>query len=181
MVYNLARYIGQLGYQRILFRNDAVTLTQLEDLKPSHIIISPGPCTPDKAGISLKTIEHFAGKIPILGVCLGHQAIGQVFGGKVIKALRPMHGMQSNIHHNSQGIFEGLSNPLKAGRYHSLVIDKNNFPAELKITAYSDEDEIMALEYPDKKIFGVQFHPESVLTEQGYELLNNFLISKLNY
>ncbi len=174
-VHNLGRYVGQLGFERLILRNDQTSLQQIAALNPSHIIISPGPCTPSEAGISLETIRAFANKVPILGVCLGHQAIGQAFGGKVVKAKNPMHGKSSLITHKQEGIFAGLSQPFQAGRYHSLVVEKDSLPACLQITALSDENEIMALQHKEYPVYGVQFHPESVLTEQGYELLNNFL------
>jgi len=173
-VHNLARYIGQLGYARTLYRNDAITLEQLDSLQPSHIIISPGPCTPNEAGISLEIIRHFGPHIPILGVCLGHQAIAQAFGGHIIRARYPMHGMSTPIYHQQQGILKQLSNPLTVGRYHSLVVAANGFPACLEVTAYSAEGEIMALQHKTYPTYGVQFHPESILTEQGYQLLQNF-------
>jgi para-aminobenzoate synthetase component II len=174
-VYNLARYVGQLGYERCIFRNDEISLQEIERRSPSHIVISPGPCTPNEAGITLELIIHFADKIPILGVCLGHQAIGQAFGGKVINAIKPMHGMSCQITHHHQGILNGLNNPLKVARYHSLVVSKQHLPDSLNITAFSLEGEIMALQHKQYPIFGVQFHPESILTDQGYELLRNFL------
>lgn len=174
-VYNLARYVGQLGYARCVLRNDEITLPQLAALNPSHIIISPGPCTPDEAGISLKVIEYFANKIPVLGVCLGHQAIAQVFGGKIVKARRPLHGISCAIWHHDQGILKNLNNPLQVGRYHSLVVEPNSLPTCLTATAFSEEGEIMALQHNAYPIYGVQFHPESILTEQGYELIQNFL------
>ncbi len=176
-VYNLARYVGQLGYKCLLYRHDKITLTQLEALQPSHIIISPGPCTPNEAGISLEVIKYFTKKIPILGVCLGHQAIGQVFGGNIVKAHKPMHGMSCKVQHNQQGILKALNDPLEVTRYHSLVVAENTLPDCLSITAYSEENEIMALQHKQYPIYGVQFHPESVLTEQGYDLLENFLNS----
>jgi anthranilate synthase/aminodeoxychorismate synthase-like glutamine amidotransferase len=174
-VYNLGRYVGQLGYERAIYRHDAITLEQIISLAPTHIIISPGPCTPNEAGITLKVIHYFAARIPILGVCLGHQAIGQAFGGQVVRAIKPMHGMSCHISHTNQGILRNLPNPLRVARYHSLVIRKDHFPDSLLITAYSPEQEIMALQHKTYPIFGVQFHPESVLTEYGYELLRNFL------
>jgi anthranilate synthase/aminodeoxychorismate synthase-like glutamine amidotransferase len=174
-VYNLARYVGQLGYRRLVFRNDAILIGQLAALQPSHIIISPGPRTPNEAGVSLKVIEYFAEKIPILGVCLGHQAIGQAFGGCVVKASRPMYGMSCKIQHHRQGILKNLNNPLEVARYHSLVVARESLPSCLEITAYSDEGEIMALQHKTYPTYGVQFHPESILTEQGYDLIQNFL------
>ncbi len=174
-VFNLARYVGQLSYERTLYRHDQISIEEIERMNPSHIIISPGPCTPDKAGISLEAISHFAGKIPILGICLGHQAIGQAFGGVVTKARKPMHGMSCKIKHNQKSILKNLKNPLEVGLYHSLVVDLHSLPSCLEVTAYSDENEIMALQHKEYPVYGVQFHPESILTEQGYELLRNFL------
>ncbi|MES2219306.1 MAG: aminodeoxychorismate/anthranilate synthase component II [Pseudomonadota bacterium] len=174
-VYNLARYVSELGHEKIVQRNDKLTLADIERLQPSHIIISPGPCAPDSAGISMDVIRHFGQSIPVLGVCLGHQAIGQVYGGKVVRARQPMHGKASAITHNAKNIFSGLSNPLQAARYHSLVVSEVDFPAALEITARSSEGEIMGLAHKQFPVFGVQFHPESVLTEQGHQLLENFL------
>ncbi len=174
-VYNLARYVSELGHEKIVQRNDKLTLADIERLQPSHIIISPGPCAPDSAGISMDVIRHFGQSIPVLGVCLGHQAIGQVYGGKVMRARQPMHGKASAITHNAKNIFSGLSNPLQAARYHSLVVSEVDFPAALEITARSSEGEIMGLAHKQFPVFGVQFHPESVLTEQGHQLLENFL------
>lgn len=174
-VYNLARYIGELGAERCVVRNDEISLTDIAKLNPSHIIISPGPCAPDQAGISLAVIQHFADKIPILGVCLGHQAIGQAFGAKVTRAKRPMHGKASRIMHEGKNIFSALQNPLKVARYHSLIVSEDNFPSDLLITARCEMGEIMALQHRHYPVFGVQFHPESVLTEQGYLLLKNFI------
>jgi len=173
-VYNLARYVGELGYTRQVVRNDKITLDEINAINPSHIIISPGPCTPNEAGISLGVVKRFSDHIPILGVCLGHQAIGQAFGGVVTKALKPMHGKSSYISHAGCGMFEGLANPLKVARYHSLVVAHQGLPKEIMITARSEDGEIMALRHKDKPVFGVQFHPESVLTESGYQLLKNF-------
>ena len=174
-VYNLARYVGELGYARQVLRHDAITLSALRALKPSHIIISPGPGTPQDAGISLAVIEEFASEVPILGVCLGHQAIGEAFGGRVVRAQYPMHGKSSQVSHDGKGIFSGVPNPLIVGRYHSLIVDPQSVPESLKITAWSAEGEIMALEHRTLRVYGVQFHPESVLTECGYNLLQNFL------
>jgi para-aminobenzoate synthetase component 2 len=176
-VYNLARYIGELGYERKVIRNDAITLDEIALLQPSHIIISPGPCVPEQAGISMAVIKHFGPHIPILGVCLGHQAIGQVYGGKVLRAKRPMHGKASDITHNESGLFSGLDNPLQVARYHSLIVSEESFPSELMITARCEIGEIMAVQHSRYPVYGVQFHPESVLTHQGYELLKNFLLT----
>lgn len=174
-VYNLARYIEQLGFSTVVCRSDALSITDVENLSPDAIVISPGPCTPNEAGISLEVIQKLGSKIPILGICLGHQAIGQAFGGIVNKAQNPTHGKARLIKHNEKGIFHNIKNPLLVGRYHSLIVSNNNFPDDLLITSYSLENEIMSLEHRKYKIFGFQFHPESVLTEQGYELIENFL------
>jgi anthranilate synthase/aminodeoxychorismate synthase-like glutamine amidotransferase len=156
-------------------RNDAISLDEIESLNPSHIIISPGPCTPNEAGISNAAIERFGATIPILGVCLGHQCIGQVYGGHVGRALRPMHGKTTPIEHNGQGVFTGLDSPLTVTRYHSLIVERGGFPDQLAITASSPDGEIMALRHRQHPVVGVQFHPEAVLTEGGYQLLRNFL------
>ena len=174
-VYNLARYVSELGWEREVVRNDAITLKEIEALAPTHIIISPGPCTPNEAGISNAVIRHFGPRIPILGVCLGHQCIGQVYGGKVVRAGRPMHGKTSPITHDGLGVFRGLPSPLRVTRYHSLVVDRQTFPKNLKITANSPDGEIMALRHRAHPVVGVQFHPEAVLTDSGHQLLSNFL------
>jgi anthranilate synthase/aminodeoxychorismate synthase-like glutamine amidotransferase len=174
-VYNLARYVSELGWPRQVVRNDAISLDEIESLNPSHIIISPGPCTPNEAGISNAAIERFGATIPILGVCLGHQCIGQVYGGHVGRALRPMHGKTTPIEHNGQGVFTGLDSPLTVTRYHSLIVERGGFPDQLAITASSPDGEIMALRHRQHPVVGVQFHPEAVLTEGGYQLLRNFL------
>jgi len=174
-VYNLARYINELGFKTMVRRNNAISLSEIEEIRPSHIVISPGPCTPDQAGMSLQIILRFARFIPVLGVCLGHQAIGQAYGGSVIRAKRPMHGKSSLIRHNDSGIFKNLDNPLRVGRYHSLAVSKQSLPHDLEVTAYSEDGEIMGLAHRKFPVFGVQFHPESILTSQGYDLLNNFL------
>lgn len=178
--YNIVQYLGELGQDVRVFRNDEITLAQIEALNPQHIVISPGPCSPNEAGVSMAVIQHFAGKIPVLGVCLGHQSIGQVFGGDVIRARQVMHGKTSPIHHKNQGVFRGLNNPLTATRYHSLIIDKNTLPDCLEITAWTQledgsMDEIMGVRHKTLAVEGVQFHPESILTEQGHDLLKNFL------
>ena len=173
--YNLVQYLGELGEDVSVFRNDEVTLEQIEALHPSRIVISPGPCTPNEAGISVPLIKRFAGKLPILGVCLGHQSIGQAFGGKIVHAGQLMHGKTSDIRHKDAGVFHGLPNPLTATRYHSLVIDKKSVPACLEVTAWTDDGEIMGVRHRDLPVEGVQFHPESILTEKGHELLANFL------
>lgn len=173
--YNLVQYLGEMGQQLKVFRNNKITVEQVEELNPDKIIISPGPCTPDKAGISMDVIRHFAGKVPILGVCLGHQSIGQVFGGEIVHAKKLMHGKTSLIHHNGEGIFAGLPNPFVATRYHSLVIRRESIPDCLQITAETDDREIMGVRHKDFPIEGVQFHPESILTVDGKKLLANFV------
>lgn len=181
--YNIVQYLGELGEEVRVFRNDEITVAEIEQLAPARIVISPGPCTPNEAGISMAVIGHFAGKIPLLGVCLGHQSIGQVFGGKVIRARQVMHGKTSPIHHANKGVFTGLNNPLTATRYHSLIIEKESLPDCLEITAWTQLedgslDEIMGVRHKTLAVEGVQFHPESILTEQGHELLKNFLDGK---
>lgn len=178
--YNVVQYLGELGADVHVHRNDEITIEQIRDMNPEKIVISPGPCTPNEAGVSLQVLEHFRGKLPILGICLGHQSIGQAFGGDIVRASRVMHGKTSPVHHNDNGVFKGLPNPLTATRYHSLVIDKNTLPDCLEITAWtSNEDgsmeEIMGVRHKEFDIEGVQFHPESILTECGHELLDNFL------
>lgn len=177
--YNLYQYFCELGAEVVVKRNDEIGLKEIEKMMPSHLVISPGPCTPDEAGISLEAIQRFAGEIPILGVCLGHQAIGQAFGASVIRAREVMHGKNSLIHHNQQGGFKGLNRPLSVTRYHSLVIDATTLPVPFEVTAWSQHDgnvdEIMGIRHRTLPIEGVQFHPESILSEQGHELLNNFL------
>jgi anthranilate synthase component 2 len=173
--YNLVQYLGELGEEVRVFRNDEITLEQIEALHPSRIVISPGPCTPNEAGISVPLIQRYAGKLPILGVCLGHQSIGQAFGGKIVHAGQLMHGKTSDIRHKDAGVFHGLPNPLTATRYHSLVIEKKSLPACLEVTAWTDDGEIMGVRHRDLPVEGVQFHPESILTEKGHELLANFL------
>lgn len=173
--YNLVQYFGELGQDVQVYRNDEIDLATVAALKPRHIVISPGPCTPNEAGISLALINEFKGKIPLLGVCLGHQSIGQAFGGNIIKAQTLMHGKTSLIHHKNDGVFKGLPNPYTATRYHSLVIEKESLPACLEITAWTEDGEIMGVRHQTLAIEGVQFHPESVLTEYGHELLDNFI------
>jgi len=176
-VYNLARYVNELGMTHQIKRNDQVSIRDIINANPSHIIISPGPCTPNEAGISLEVIRQLGGKIPILGVCLGHQAIGQAYGAEIIHAKNPTHGKASLIKHNEKNIFKGLKNPLQVGRYHSLAVGENRLPDCLRVTATSDDGEIMALQHQDFPVYGVQFHPESILSSQGHELLNNFITS----
>lgn len=178
--FNIVQYLGELGAEVITHRNDEITIEHIEALAPTHLVVSPGPCTPNEAGISMAAIEHFAGKLPILGVCLGHQAIGQVYGGKVVRAPQVMHGKTSAVLHDNQGVFEGLDNPVEVTRYHSLVVDKETLPACLEITAWTADDDVtpglvMGLRHRELDIEGVQFHPESILTRQGHELLANFL------
>jgi anthranilate synthase/aminodeoxychorismate synthase-like glutamine amidotransferase len=173
--YNLVQYLGELGEDIRVFRNDKITIHEIEKLNPERIVISPGPCTPKEAGISVELIKHFSGKIPILGVCLGHQSIGAAFGGEIIRAPRLMHGKTSMITHDGKTIFEGLPNPFEATRYHSLVIRKDTLPDCLDITAWTDIGEIMGVRHKDFIIEGVQFHPESILTKVGKDLLRNFL------
>ena len=174
-VYNLARYIGQLGFAYRVVRNDAITLNDIEAMQPSHVILSPGPGTPSDAGITLDVIQSFASKMPILGICLGHQAIGQAFGGVIIRAPFPTHGKASLIYHDRRGIFEGIETPFKAGRYHSLMINESTLPNTLQVTARTADGVIMAIQHVQYPIVGLQFHPESVLTEHGYALLSNFV------
>ena len=178
--FNLVQYLGELGAEVEVHRNDQISIDDIEAMKPERIMISPGPCTPNEAGISMQAIEHFAGKLPILGVCLGHQSIGQVFGGKIIHAKEIMHGKTSMMHHNNEGVFKGLTNPYEATRYHSLVIEKESLPDCLEITAWTQNedgsiDEIMGVRHKELPIEGVQFHPESILTQHGQDLLKNFL------
>jgi anthranilate synthase/aminodeoxychorismate synthase-like glutamine amidotransferase len=174
-VYNLARYVRELGETPAVRRHDAVTLDEIEGLAPSHIIISPGPCSPKEAGVSNDVVRRFGPTIPILGVCLGHQCIGAAYGGEIVRAARPMHGKTSHIHHQDSGIFAGLPNPFLATRYHSLVIAPGSLPPELRVIATSEDGEIMAVEHREHPVIGLQFHPESVLTEHGYRLLARFL------
>ena len=173
--YNLVQYFGELGHEVRVFRNDEISLEEVDRLGADRIVISPGPCTPSEAGISVALIQRFAGKIPILGVCLGHQSIGQAFGGRIVHAGQLMHGKTSDIRHKDAGVFHGLPNPLTATRYHSLVIEKKSLPACLELTAWTDDGEIMGVRHRDLPVEGVQFHPESILTEKGHELLANFL------
>lgn len=173
--YNLVQYLAELGQDVQVYRNDEIDLAKVASLKPDHIVISPGPCTPNEAGISVPLIHEFAGKIPLLGVCLGHQSIGQAFGGKIIHAKQLMHGKTSLIHHKNIGVFKDLPNPYTATRYHSLVIERESLPDCLEITAWTEDGEIMGVRHKNLPIEGVQFHPESILTEYGHELLNNFL------
>jgi anthranilate synthase component 2 len=174
-VFNLARYVRELGEDAMVRRHDAVTLDEISDLRPSRIILSPGPCTPAQAGISTAVVERFGPTIPILGVCLGHQCIGAAYGGRIVRAVRPMHGKVSRIAHDGTSIFMGLPSPLHTTRYHSLTIDRSTIPECLRITATSDDGEIMAVQHRTHPVTGVQFHPESALTEHGYEMLDTFV------
>ena len=173
--YNLAQYLGQMGQQLDVRRNDEITLDEIEEMAPERIVISPGPCTPKEAGISVPLIQRFAGKIPILGVCLGHQAIGAAFGGRVIRAPKLMHGKTSEIEHDGRTIFQGLPQPFIATRYHSLIVERKSLPRELEISAETDDGTIMGFRHRKLRVEGVQFHPESVLTGAGFDLLKNFL------
>lgn len=178
--YNVVQYFAELGADVKVLRNDEVTIEEIRALAPSHLVISPGPCTPNEAGISLAAIKAFAGEIPILGVCLGHQSIGQAFGGKIVRAREVMHGKTSPMHHHNNGVFTGLNNPVVATRYHSLVIEKDSLPDCLEVTSWTQNpdgsvDEIMGVRHKTLDIEGVQFHPESILSEQGHELFKNFL------
>ncbi len=181
--YNLVQYLGELGAEVVVERNDQITIAEIEKLAPELIMVSPGPCTPSEAGISLEVIEHFKGKIPIFGVCLGHQAIGQAFGGDIIRAKKIMHGKTSPVKHIDEGIFAGLPSPFTATRYHSLVIDQETLPDCLEVTAWTETedgeiDEIMGVRHKELAIEGVQFHPESILTDYGHDMLRNFLTMK---
>ena len=173
--YNLVQYLGELGAVLVVYRNDQISLEEIADIAPEKIVISPGPCTPNEAGISVALVQHFAGKIPILGVCLGHQSIGQAFGGKIVGAPTIMHGKVSEIRHSGQSIFRGLPEPFIATRYHSLVVERESLPVCLEITAETDDGVIMGLRHRDMAVDGVQFHPESILTGEGKNLLQNFL------
>jgi para-aminobenzoate synthetase component 2 len=174
-VYNLAQYLGELGWQPAVYRNDQITLAEIEEMAPSHIVISPGPCTPLEAGISNNVIVNFGGKIPIFGVCLGHQCIGHVYGGVVGRAVVPVHGKTSLIYHDGMTIYEGIKNPFPAARYHSLVVKENGLPGCLKITSRTEAGEIMGIRHKEYVVEGLQVHPESILTEAGHNLLSNFL------
>lgn len=173
--YNLVQYFGELGEDVRVFRNDVISLAEIARLNPDRIVISPGPGTPSQAGVSLSAILEFAGKIPLLGVCLGHQSIGEAFGGKVVHAKKLMHGKVSPVHHNDVGVFRGLPNPVVCTRYHSLAVERESLPACLEITAWTEDGEIMGLRHKTLAVEGVQFHPESILTEHGHDMLKNFL------
>jgi para-aminobenzoate synthetase component II len=173
--YNLVQYLGELGARVEVRRNDAITLDEIESMKPDRLMISPGPCSPNEAGISCAVIERFAGRIPLFGVCLGHQCLGQVYGGHVVRAQRLMHGKTSPIHHTNEGVLRDMPSPFDATRYHSLLVERSSLPACLKITAETAEGEIMGLQHVSDPVYGVQFHPESILTENGKRILANFL------
>jgi anthranilate synthase component II len=181
--YNLVQYLGELGAEVQVYRNDQISVDQVAALKPERIVLSPGPCTPNEAGICLELLERLKGRFPILGVCLGHQAMGQAFGGKVVRARQVMHGKTSPIHHEGKGVFTGLPSPFTATRYHSLIVERASLPAEFQVTAWTQHedgsmDEIMGLRHKTLPIEGVQFHPESILTEHGHDMLKNFLEGK---
>ena len=173
--YNLVQYLGELGARLQVFRNDKVTIPEIDDLEPKGIVVSPGPCTPKEAGISKEVIQHFSGTIPVLGVCLGHQCLGEVFGGEVLRAPNLMHGKTSMIYHDKSGIFRDIPSPFEATRYHSLVVSRDNLPDVLRVTAWADRDTIMGLAHQEHSTYGVQFHPESILTTEGKRILKNFL------
>ena len=178
--YNLVQYFGELGADIRVHRNDEISLAEIETIAPAHIVISPGPCTPTEAGISVSVIKHFAGKVPILGVCLGHQSIGEAFGGKIVRAKHVMHGKISAIHHEGKGVFKDIENPFNATRYHSLVIEKESLPDCLELTSWTENadgsfEEIMGVRHKTLPVEGVQFHPESILSEHGHKMLKNFL------
>jgi len=173
--YNLVQYLGELGQDLQVYRNNKITIAEIEKMAPERIVISPGPCTPTEAGISIDVIKHFAGKVPILGVCLGHQSIGEAFGGDVIRAPYLMHGKTSMIHHDGRTVFAGLPNPFEATRYHSLIIKRETMPAVLEVSAWTDDGVVMGVRHKRLKVEGVQFHPESILTNVGKDLLRNFL------
>ena len=174
-VYNLAQYLGELGWEPVVYRNDQVTLAEIESLSPSHIIISPGPRTPLEAGISNDVVRHFGGKIPILGVCLGHQCIGYVYGGQIVGAPVPTHGKSSLVYHDSKTIYKSLPNPFEGGRYHSLVVEREAFPSVLELTAATSDGVVMGVRHKEYVVEGVQFHPESIMTDVGHDVLRNFL------
>ncbi len=173
--YNIVQYFGELGEEVVVFRNDKITIAEIETMAPERIVISPGPCSPEEAGISVAAIRHFAGKVPLLGVCLGHQAIGMAFGGKVVRSAFLMHGKTSPILHDGKGLFKGFTNPFEATRYHSLVVERDSLPDSLEVTAWVEEGEIMGLAHRELPVWGVQFHPESILTVGGMGILRNFL------
>ena len=173
--YNLVQYLGELGHQSTVVRNDAVEVDEIENMAPSGILISPGPCTPNEAGISIAAVERYSGKLPILGVCLGHQSICQAFGGDILRADQVMHGKVSDIYHNGEGLFDNIQNPFTATRYHSLIAQRKSLPESLEITAWTSDGIIMGVKHKQHHVYGVQFHPESFLTDCGHDLLRNFL------
>jgi anthranilate synthase component 2 len=173
--YNLVQYLRELGEEVEVYRNDKISLAEIENLKPERLVISPGPCTPNEAGISVEAIKYFAGKLPILGVCLGHQSIGQAYGGRVVRADRLMHGKTSPVFHDNCELFAGLPDPFDATRYHSLIVERSSLPDCLEVTAWTAEDEIMGMRHRELPVWGMQFHPESILTVAGMDILNNFL------
>jgi anthranilate synthase/aminodeoxychorismate synthase-like glutamine amidotransferase len=178
--YNLVQYLGELGEKVAVYRNDKITIAEVEEISPSRIVISPGPCTPKEAGVSVDVIRHFAGKVPIFGVCLGHQSIGYAFGGRVVRAKHLMHGKTSAVFHDGKGVMRGLENPFKATRYHSLAVSREDLPEEFEISGWTEDGEIMGLRHKKHPVEGVQFHPESILTEGGKRLLKNFLHGAAN-
>ncbi len=173
--YNLVQYLGELGEELVVYRNDKITVEEIEAIQPDRLVISPGPCTPKEAGVSVTVIRHFAGKLPILGVCLGHQSMGAAFGAKIVGAKKLMHGKTSQVKHDGKGVFQGLENPFTATRYHSLVIQRESLPDNFVVTAEAEDGEIMGIRHKTLPLEGVQFHPESILTEVGHDLLQNFL------
>ena len=177
--YNLVQYLGELGARVKVYRNDEITLEQIAALAPEHLVVSPGPCSPAEAGISVAAIQAFAGRIPVLGVCLGHQSIGAAFGGRIVHAKRLMHGKTSPVHHEGKGVFHGLPNPLTCTRYHSLAIERDSLPECLEVTAWTDDGEIMGVRHRRLAVEGVQFHPESIMSESGHALLKNFLAARI--
>jgi len=179
--YNLVQYFGELDQDVVVIRNDEKSVEDIDQLSPDYLVISPGPCTPNEAGVSVQAVQHFAGQIPVMGVCLGHQSIGQAFGGRVVHAQQLMHGKTSMIYHNNDGVFHDLPSPFQATRYHSLVLEQSSLPGCFEITAWTDDDEIMAIRHLDLAVEGVQFHPESILTQHGHSLLKNFLDSSLDH
>lgn len=179
--YNIVQYFTELGQEVVVRRNDDITLEEIEALKPQYLVIGPGPCSPKEAGISVEAMRHFAGRLPIMGVCLGHQTIGEAFGGRIVRAKTLMHGKVSPVSHSGKGMFRGLPNPVTCTRYHSLVIERDNLPECLEITAWTEDGEIMGVRHKEYAVEGVQFHPEALLTEHGYDMLNNFLIEFQNF
>ncbi|HFC6380893.1 TPA: aminodeoxychorismate/anthranilate synthase component II [Neisseria meningitidis] len=179
--YNIVQYFAELGQEVAVRRNDDITLEEIETLNPQYLVIGPGPCSPKEAGISVAAMRHFAGRLPIMGVCLGHQTIGEAFGGRIVRAKTLMHGKVSPVSHSGKGMFRGLPNPVTCTRYHSLVIERGTLPDCLEITAWTDDGEIMGVRHKEYAVEGVQFHPEALLTEHGYDMLNNFLIEFQNF